>query len=172
LNISELIEQAKRGNKSALNKLLEENYKQLFGFVLKMTTDDKIAQDITQETLLKAVINISYFREKSKFSTWLFRISINVYKDYLRKNKVGNYLDNEYNVVNLRSIENDTLIKIEFENAIKELKSMPYKKRTAFILKHYYGYSLEEIALIMESPIGTVKSRIFKCIEALKKTLT
>jgi RNA polymerase sigma-70 factor (ECF subfamily) len=48
---------------------------------------------------------------------------------------------------------------------------MPYKKRTPFILKHYYGYSLEEIAIMMDCPVGTVKSRISKCIEYLNKAM-
>lgn len=171
MDIPELIEQAQKGNKSALNKLLQDNYKKLFGFVLKMTTDENIAQDITQETLLKAVVNIQSFKGRSSLSTWLFQISINIYRDYLRKNKTNDYIDDNYNAVSSENVERITMTKLEFENAMKELRSMPYKKRTAFILKHYYGYSLEEIALIMNSPVGTIKSRVFKCIEALKEAV-
>lgn len=165
-----LIEQAKMGNRSALNTLLQENYKKLYGFIIKMTTDENIAEDITQETLLKAVLNINSYKCKSSFSTWLIQISINTYKDYLRKNKLKETIE-QCEISAAENVENNTMTRLDFENAIKELKSMPYKKRTAFILKHYYGYSLEEIALLMDCPIGTVKSRINKCIEALREII-
>ena len=66
-----LIENAKSGNKDALNTLLSENYPILQGYVIKMTGNCDIAQDIVQETMLKAVINIKKFVPKAKFSTWL-----------------------------------------------------------------------------------------------------
>jgi len=166
---SELIKQAKLGNRSALNMLLQDNYKKLFGFVIKMTTDENVAEDITQETLLKAVLNINSYKCKSSFSTWLIQISINTYKDYLRKSKLVDPVEHIDETSSTDNLENNTITRIEYEKAIKELKSMPYKKRTAFILKHYYGYSLEEISILMGCPIGTVKSRINKCIEALRE---
>jgi RNA polymerase sigma-70 factor, ECF subfamily len=171
LESEDLIERAKQGNMSALNILLKDNYKKLFGFTIKMTTNKDIAEEITQETLLKAVINIKSYKNKSSFSTWLIQISINTYKDYLRKKKLidpiedHNYLEIDENV------ENKILLNMDFQKAIEELREMPYKKRTALILKHYYGYSLEEIAIIMDCPKGTVKSRISKCIEHLQKVM-
>lgn len=167
----ELIEKAKEGNKSALNTLFQLNYKMLFGFVIKMTTNETLAQDITQESLLKAVLNIRKFNGNSKFSTWLIQISINVYKDYLRKNK---NLEPQQDIIPDKDSENaeeKALMYLQFKEAIEELRRMPHKKRTAFILKHYYGYSLEEISKIMDCPTGTVKSRISTCIDSLRKSL-
>jgi len=171
VEVAELIEQAKLGNKSALNTLLQQNYKKLYGFAIKMTTDENIAEDITQETLLKAVLNINSYKYRSSFSTWLIQISINTYKDYLRKNKLIDPAECLGDIPSAENFENNAMIRLEYKEAINELKSMPYKKRTAFILKHYYGYSLEEISIMMDCPIGTVKSRINKCIERLREII-
>jgi RNA polymerase sigma-70 factor, ECF subfamily len=169
LEEKDLIEKAKEGNKSALNTLFQLNFKMLFGFVIKMTTNETLAQDITQEALLKAVLNIRKFNGNSKFSTWLIQISINVYKDYLRKNK--NLEPQEDIIPHPENAEEKAIMYLQYKEAISELSKMPYKKRTAFILKHYYGYSLEEISEIMDCPTGTVKSRISTCAESLRKTL-
>lgn len=166
----ELLEKAKMGNKSALNTLLQLNYKILFGFVIKMTGDEILAEDITQDALLKSALNIKKFKENCKFSTWLIQISVNIYKDTIKKNK---FLEFQEQIIpsHNNNPEDRALINLEYEAAIKELKELPYKQRTAFILKHYYGYSLEEISLIMDCPKGTVKSRISICLQALKKAL-
>lgn len=167
----ELIVKAKEGNKSALNSLFQLNYKMLFGFVIKMTANESIAQDITQEALLKAVLNIKKFNGESKFSTWLIQISINIYKDYLRKNK---RLESQQDIIpdkDYESTEERAMLYLQYREAIEELRKMPYKKRTAFILKHYYGFSLEEISQMVDCPTGTVKSRISNCIDSLRKNL-
>ena len=83
----ELINKAKDGNKSALNSLLQDKFDILKGYTVKMVGNPHLAQDIVQDTMLKAVININKFEPRAKFSTWLIKISTNVYKDYLRKNR-------------------------------------------------------------------------------------
>ena len=156
---------------SALNNLLQDNYKKLFGFTIKMTTNENVAEEITQETLLKAVLNIKAYKNKSSFSTWLIQISINTYRDYLRKTKHVDSIEDHSHLEAYENVENEVLSNLNFQKAIKELREIPYKKRTALILKHYYGYSLEEIAAMMNSPVGTIKSRINKCIEYLQKVM-
>jgi RNA polymerase sigma-70 factor, ECF subfamily len=168
-----LITESKKGNKSALNTLLQQNYKPLYGFVLKMTVNEDLTDDIVQDTLLKVVLNIKSFKEQCKFSTWLIQISINIYKDHVKKNK-NIEIEAEDSIISLNSkdlTEDSAILRLQLETALKSLKDMPYKKRTAFILKHYYGYSLEEISKIMDCPRGTVKSRISTTVEALRKVL-
>ncbi len=87
MNELELINKAKNGNKSALNSLLKDNLNILKGYIVKMVGDPHLAQDIIQDALLKAVLNINKFEPRAKFSTWLIKIATNVYRDYLRKNK-------------------------------------------------------------------------------------
>lgn len=167
----DLVQRAKNGNKSALNSLFQLNYKMIFGFVIKMTANETLAQDITQETFLKAVINIKKFNCNCKFSTWLIKISINLYKDYMKKNKNIEFKQDIIPIEAGESMEERIMTNLQYKEAIEELRKMSYKKRTSFILKHYYGYSLEEISEIMNCPQGTVKSRIGNCVDSLRKVL-
>lgn len=171
MNEEELIQRAKEGSKSALNLLFQINYKMIFGFAIKMTADEALAQDITQETFLRAVLNIKKFNGNSKFSTWLIKISINLYKDYMKRNKIIELRKEIVPIDESDSIEELVMTNLQYKEAIEELRKMPYKKRTSFVLKHYYGYSLEEISEIMDCPKGTVKSRISTCVDSLRKVL-
>lgn len=160
----DLIEKAKSDNISALNTLLSMNYPILQGYVVKMTGNHDIAQDIVQDTMLKAVINIKKFVPKAKFSTWLITIATNVYRDFLRKTKNSILIDETIKATDLGP-EDSVISNIEY-NAVKEiLLNLPYEKRAVFILKHYYGYKYEEIAEILKCPVGTVRSRLHYCIK-------
>ena len=167
----ELLEKSKEGNKSALNTLLQLNYKTVFGFVMKLTGNNILAQDIVQDTLLKAVLNIKKFNGTCKFSTWLIQISLNLYKDYIKRDSCLEFNEEILSNKNFNFKDEQFLSNLEFKEALTELMLLPYKQRTSFILKHYYGYSLEEISQIMNCPKGTVKSRISICITSLKKAL-
>ena len=159
-----LIENAKSGNISALNTLLSVNYPIVQGYVIKMTENNDIAQDIVQETMLKAVINIKNFIPKAKFSTWLITIATNTYRDFLRNTKNLKLIDETIKTKELNP-EDFVISNIEY-NAVKEiLLNIPYEKRAVFILKHYYGYKYEEIAQILKCPVGTVRSRLHNCIK-------
>lgn len=169
---SELLAKACQGNKSALNTLFQMHYKTLYGFLIKLTGDTYLSEDLLQETLMKAMINIETFRGQSKFSSWLIQISLNLYRNNLKKQKriFHDSIDDLY--LPSRSMENDIEVKLQLQKALQELQAMSYEKRVSFILKHYYGYSLEEISHIMNCAEGTVKSRLHNTIKILKKSLT
>lgn len=160
----ELIYKAKQGNKSALNALLTNNYTILKGYIIKMTANPELSQDILQETLLKAVININKFVPKAKFSTWLIRIATNVYIDHMRKTKQVEFID-EALESNALGPEELAISKLEYKEIIAILQSLTYEKRSVFILKHYYGYRYDEIAEILNCPVGTVRSRLHNTIK-------
>lgn len=164
MNELDLIEKAKKGNKSALNELICYNLPIVKGYIIKMTANPDISQDILQETLLKGVLNISKFKPKAKFSTYLITIATNVYRDFLRKNKNIMSIENLEHEIVCDSYEESSLSKFEYSEIIKILLSISYEKRAAFILKHYYGYKYEDIAKILKCPVGTIRSRIHNCI--------
>ena len=164
LNELELVEAAKKGNKSAQNTLCAENYNILKGYTIKMTGDPHLAQDIIQDTMLKALINISKFTPYGKFSTWLIKIATNVYRDFLRKNKVSELLEETIEATE-SNVEEITITNISYQEIMRILLCISYEKRAVFILKHYYGYKYEEISEILSCPIGTVRSRLHNCIK-------
>lgn len=167
----ELIIKAQEGNKNAMNILLQSNYKTLYGFTLKMTANEHLSQDIVQEVCLKSVINIKKFKGNSRFQSWLISIAINYYKDLIRKNKKIEFIDENVLANFTKDEENMVLDKLQVKEILLELNKLPHEKRVSFILKHYYGYSYEEISNILNCSQGTAKSRIFYTISNLKKKL-
>ena len=164
MNELELINKAKDGNKSALNSILKDNYNILKGYTVKMVGDPHLAQDIIQDALLKAVININKFEPRAKFSTWLIKIATNVYRDYLRKNKSFQLL--EENLVDKgKQVEDIVIANYEYKEIMKIILKLPYEKRAVFILKHYYGYKYQEISEILGCPLGTVRSRLHNAVK-------
>ncbi|MBU3144293.1 RNA polymerase sigma factor SigY [Clostridium sp. CF012] len=166
----ELINKAKSGNKSALNTLLKDNLNILKGYVVKMVGDPHLAQDIIQDALLKAVLNINRFEPRAKFSTWLIKIATNVYRDHLRKNK-------SYELIEVgladkgKRVVDIVISNYEYQEIVKIILELPYEKRAVFILKHYYGYKYEEISEIMGCRLGTVRSRLHNAVKYIIKEI-
>ena len=166
----ELINKAKDGNKSALNTLLKDNLNILKGYVVKMVGDPHLAQDIIQDTMLKAVLNINKFQPKAKFSTWLVKIATNVYRDYLRKNKSFELVDENFIDKGIQ-VEDRVIANYEYKEVMKIILRLPYEKRAVFVLKHYYGYKYEEISEIIDCPLGTVRSRLHNAVKYIIKEI-
>jgi RNA polymerase sigma-70 factor (ECF subfamily) len=162
----ELIEEARKGSRMALNSLLTDNYKIVLGYSIRMAGDISLAQDITQETMLKAVLNIKKFNPAAKFSSWLIKISTNLYRDYLRKNKKIVLIDEDIESVE-PGPEELALGNIQYKEIMDVLQKLSYEKRAVFILKHYHGCKYEEIAEILNCPVGTVRSRLHNCVKAI-----
>ncbi|MCR3760730.1 sigma-70 family RNA polymerase sigma factor [Clostridium felsineum] len=169
----ELVKKAQLGSSGALNTLFQMNYKLLFGFLIKTTGDISFAEDLVQETFMKAVININKFRGESKFLSWLIAIALNLYKNEVkRQSKFETKAINE--IINLKSkigFEERIGDKLEVMKALKELQKMSYEKRVTFILKYYYGYSIDEISKIIDCKEGTVKSRLHNTVKVLRSIL-
>lgn len=171
-----LINRAKEGEKEALNHLLQNNYKILYGYCVKITGDRELSLDITQETMLKAVIHLNKYKHNGKFSTFLITIATNLYRDYLRKNKrivLGEIEDEK--VIGISTAYNEPLehiIKKDDSTILREsIRKLPYEKRVPIILKYFYDYTYEEIALVMKCPVGTVRSRLHSAASELYKQL-
>ncbi|MDR5659276.1 RNA polymerase sigma factor SigY [Serpentinicella sp. ANB-PHB4] len=168
-----LVAMAQKGDRAALERLLQQNYAILKGYMIKMTLKEDLADDLTQDTLLKAMLNIQKYKPTGKFSTWLIAIGKNIYVDKLRKDKRIVPQENPtLNNVDLDSnLEEKVINKIEFEKIKQHLRLLSEEKRSVFILKHYYGYSYKEIAEIEKCPIGTVRSRLHNAINQLQQML-
>lgn len=170
LDEKKLIEKAKEGHNLSMNYLLEENYKLLYRYMLKMTGNEEITKDMVQETMIKAVSNIKKFRGDSKFSSWLIRIGINTYKNYMKKNKALTELLEPY-VACSESLEGQVEKKEQLRAIVKRLCEVKEPDRSIFILKYYEGYDYKEIAAITGVNIGTCKSKIHYLINKLRKEL-
>ncbi|AZR72097.1 RNA polymerase sigma factor SigY [Anoxybacter fermentans] len=161
----ELVQRAQKGDRKALKELLQMNYSILKGYLLKITLDPDLAADLTQETMLKAILKLQKFKGQSKFSTWLITIGSNLYRDYLKKNRHLIMVDYPERFESITEMKEAGLIIEEM------LLKLPAEKRMVLVLKHYFGYTYEEISKIIKCPVGTVKSRMYYCLEFLQNQI-
>ncbi|AEV68484.1 sigma-70 family RNA polymerase sigma factor [Acetivibrio clariflavus] len=167
-----LLEKARSGDRKSLELLLYDNYKIVYGYLLKLTMNEEVTKDLTQDVMMKAILNIKKFKGESKFSTWLISIASNLYKNYIRKNKkISNKTIEDLSLKDSQDIEHAVINKDTVKRIGKLLMDFPYEKRMVFILKNYYDYSYEEISKILKCPIGTVRSRLHYCIEKLRNLI-
>ncbi|MEK3882488.1 RNA polymerase sigma factor SigY [Paenibacillus sp. PL2-23] len=167
---STIVRQAIRGDIQSLSELLGQHYAFLYQYVLKLTMDKSKAEDITQETMLKAIEKIGTYRAKSKFSTWLIAIASRLVIDRARRSQRERKYVQEEGA--LRQLRYESLVRMnEWPAALEALGQLDQQQRMTVLLKYYYGYSQEEIAEMLDIPLGTVKSRIHAGIQLLRKEL-
>lgn len=177
-----LITKALQGDQQAYTDLLARYRGPLYTLLFRMVRNKEETEDLVQEAFMKAFGSLGTFNEEFAFSTWLYKIAINNTIDHLRKKRLRTYsldkpiqsrvgeVKREYPDVTwaadkeVLSAEKSAII----ERAIAEL---PEKYRVAIILRHTEEKSYEEIAEILNIPLGTVKARIFRAREALKRKL-
>lgn len=178
----QLVERVQRGDKTAFDALVRKYQHKIVKLVSRYVYEPAEAQDIAQETFIKAYRALPRFRGDSAFYTWIYRIAINTAKNYLVANSrrpVDQQLDlqdPEQYEMNARLKNVDTPesmlltdeIQATVEGAIQEL---PEELRTAIVLRELEGMSYEEIAVAMDCPVGTVRSRIFRAREAISERL-
>lgn len=157
------------GDESVFSELLKRHKEKVRNIIYITLSNTDGVDDIAQEVFITVYRHLKSFRFESQFTTWLYRITINKCKDHLRKKNIRSIflpLKDEEPV--FESINENTDIKHIVRNAIETL---PDKLRIPLVLKDLEGFSYQEIADTMECEIGTVKSRIFRAREALKKIL-
>ncbi|NBI12764.1 RNA polymerase sigma factor RpoE [[Haemophilus] felis] len=173
-----LVERAQQGDKKAFNLLVARYQNKVAGLLTRYVSHNDIP-DVVQESFIKAYRSLDSFRGDSAFYTWLYRITVNTAKNYLtaqgRRPPTEDILADEaesYDMGgNLREVEtpenqmlSNELKKIVFDT----INSLQADLRTAITLREIEGLSYEEIADIMDCPVGTVRSRIFRAREIIE----
>ena len=178
----QLVERVRKGDKRAFDLLVIKYQHKILGLVGSYVHDFQEVQDVTQEAFIKAYRAMGQFRGDSAFYTWLYRIAINTAKNHLVSKgrrppdtDVDVYdaesYDNTYPLKDLETPENN-LQKSQVEEAIfGVIKTLPDELRTAVTLREFEGLSYEEIAQVMDCPVGTVRSRIFRAREAIDRVI-
>ncbi len=172
----QLVERVLKGDKRAFDLLVLKYQFRLQAIVSRFIRDSDEVADVTQEAFIKAYRALPKFRGDSQFYTWLYRIAINTAKNYLvSKNRrpantdidIGDaeqFADND-KLIDETSPENSMMTE-ELAQVIKDsLNQLTEDLRTALTLREFEGMSYEEIAAIMDCPVGTVRSRIFRARE-------
>lgn len=178
----DLVLRVQQGDKSAFDLLVIKYQYKIVQLVNRYVKDPSEAQDVAQESFIKAYRAIGNFRGDSAFYTWLYRIAINTAKNYLvaRARRSSDYeidIDDAEQIQNAPELKGmDTpeqhLLNEEILETIKSaIEKLPEEMRIAITLREFEGMSYEEIAEAMDCPVGTVRSRIFRAREAIDNKL-
>lgn len=178
----QLVERVQRGDKNAFNLLVLKYQSKVISLISRYVRNQADVTDVAQEAFIKAYRALPNFRGESAFYTWLYRMAVNTAKNYLVSqgrrapaNDVdaedAEYYEGSDALKEFASPErlmlSDEIKKVVFET----LETLPEELRMAISLRELDGMSYEDIAIIMDCPVGTVRSRIFRAREAIDKKL-
>lgn len=177
-----LVERVQKGDKRAFDLLVKKYQHKIIALVGRYIQDQHEMQDVAQEAFIKAYRALGNFRAESAFYTWMYRIAINTAKNHLvsrGRRPPGTDVDideAEIYSVTPQMKDSDTpeanLMRDELEERIfTAIRQLPDDLKTAISLREFDGMSYEEIAEVMQCPVGTVRSRIFRAREAIDKAI-
>ena len=174
----EIVKRVQQGDKDAYQLLVIKYQRKITYLVSKYVKHSGDVADVSQEVFIRAYRGLANFRGESAFYTWLYRIGINTSKNYLIE-RSRKHADATVDVDDAECYEGNEALKSNASpernilrdelkaTLVKALESLPEELKVAISLREFDGMSYEEIASIMDCPIGTVRSRIFRAREAL-----
>ena len=178
----QLVERVQRGDKAAFNLLVKKYQQKVVNLVARYVNNPGDVPDVAQEAFIKAYRALPTFRGESAFYTWLYRIAVNTAKNYLTSqgrrppssdveaDEAESYGGGEA-LQEVSTPENLALTDEIKRTVFSAIEALPEDLRTSITLRELEGLSYEEIAEIMDCPVGTVRSRIFRAREAIDKKL-
>jgi len=179
----QLVERAQKGDKKAFDVLVGKYRRKLERLLSRSIRDPAEIEDVAQEVFIKAYRALPSFRGDSAFYTWLYRIGINTANNHLVSKGRRAPTSTEYDAEEAESFEDavylrdintpeSLLLSRQIGDTIHAaIEGLPDELRTAIVLRELEGHSYEEIAQMMDCPIGTVRSRIFRAREAVAERL-
>ncbi|TQS71065.1 RNA polymerase sigma factor SigW [Ornithinibacillus gellani] len=180
--IRDKIKQVKKGDQAAYEDVVLFFQNKIYQHCFRMLGNAHEAEDIAQEAFIRAYVNIHSYDENRKFSTWLYRIATNLSIDRMRKRKPDFHLDAEIagtdgldmysQLATDEKLPEEEVQSMELQSYIQhEINELPAIYRTIIMLRYLEEFSLQEISEILDIPLGTVKTRIHRGREALRKKL-
>jgi RNA polymerase sigma-70 factor (ECF subfamily) len=176
----ELVARSKTGDTESFNQLVKRWERPIFALAYRTLGREEDARDVTQETFLRAFRALSGFKGDAKFSSWLYRIALNLCRDWMRKDRraplvaVPDGVDVEDLAAERGPTETveDLAARAELSREVaKAMTHLPAEQRQAIILKEYHGLTFQEIADLMQCPLSTVKTRVYQGLSTLRKQL-
>lgn len=176
-----LIEKILKGEKRSFEEIMRKYNKRIFNFTMRMVRNEQVAIELTQDFFIKIFTKLQKYNFEYKFSTWAYRICYNLVIDYIRKNQT--YVDSldddrsykKYAYMNKNSIKEDGADVFEREEVKsylwKTVNLLPVKYKELILLRYIQELKYDEISEVTSLPIGTVKNRIFKAKDLLRKEI-
>ena len=166
----DLIIKAIAGSDDAFTELFQRYYSFLYKYLLKLTLNEELSRDLAQETMIKCYTNLSSFKGEGKFSTWMISIASRLYIDSIRKKqreekKISKVIHHLSRQLSWRAQTHG----LEWSDSFTDFNQLEADVRIPILLRHYYGYTYDEIGVMLGIKTGTVKSRVHSGIKRLKK---
>jgi RNA polymerase sigma-70 factor (ECF subfamily) len=172
------------GDQDAFRALVERHGRRLFRLAYRMTGNENDAEDVVQETFLRAYRRLDRFESRANFGTWLYRIGVNCSLDMMRKRKTESSQrvqasgddpeasDPLDNVVSTDPAPDRMMLSAEVKEKVQEaMKALSPVERTAFVLRHFEGHSIEEIGKSLGLGAGATKNSVFRAVQKLRRQL-
>ena len=180
-----LVLRAQANDRAAFNEIVLRYKSKVYNYVFRMVHSPLDAEDLTQETFVRAYTSIRSFQSRASLNTWLFRIAMNLCIDFSRKNKKtqgmtislsqdgdGEEDDSQRDIPDLSYDPQRLVLNKELGTHLNQaLMDLPIKLRTVVLMYDIEGLAYEEIASVIGCPLGTVKSRLFNARSALREKL-
>jgi RNA polymerase sigma-70 factor (ECF subfamily) len=176
----ELVARARGGDLDSFNQLVLRWERPIYALAYRVIGREEDARDVAQETFLRAFRALGGFKGEAKFSSWLYRITLNLCRDWIRRERRTpvaqapegvDLIELASESTPVESIE-DLVSRKELGRAVaKAMWSLPDEQRTAIILKEYQGLTFQEIADLLNCPLSTVKTRLYQGLSVLRRQL-
>ena len=176
----ELVARSIRGDHESFNELILRWERPIYALAYRTIGREEDARDVCQETFLRAFRSLAGFRGQSKFSSWLYRIALNLCRDWMRRERRTPVVQPPEDVDLLElaaaaepaeSIE-DLVARQDLTRLVERaMAALPPEQRTAIVLKEYHGLTFQEIADLVGCPLSTVKTRLYQGLTVLRREL-
>jgi len=165
----DLIERARRGQVEAFNVLVSRWEKRIYNYLLRLAPDAEEAFDLAQETFLKAYQSLGRLDDPARFGPWLYRIAHNVAISLLRRKRPEGEAPEQ-----ATGLKGDFgMVAVETSLAVRQaLGALTAEQRQAVLLKVCDGFKFEEIGAILDTPVSTIKSRVYTALDVMRGVLT
>jgi RNA polymerase sigma-70 factor (ECF subfamily) len=180
LTDEELVALSRTGDAESFNQLVRRWERPIFALAYRTLGREEDARDVTQETFLRAFRALPGFKGDAKFSSWLYRIALNLCRDWIRRDRRAPMVDVPEGVeihelaADRRDVTSaeDLAARAELSEAVATaMKLLPSEQRDAIILKEYQGMTFQEIADLMKIPLSTAKTRLYQGLTLLRRHL-
>jgi len=176
----ELVARSQRGDVESFNQLIMRWERPIYALAYRVIGREEEARDVCQEAFLRAFRALPGFKGQAKFSSWLYRITLNLCRDWIRRQRRApvSQLPEDMDVLEMaaaqgpvESIE-DLVARRELSAVVEEAMALlPEEQRTAIVLKEYHGMTFQEIADLQGCPLSTVKTRLYQGLSVLRRQL-
>ena len=178
------VARARAGDSDAFRVLVERHSRSLFRLAFRMTGNQQDAEDVVQESFLRAYKQLAKFDERASFGTWLYRIAANCSLDLVRSRKrrsehlapqesAGSEMDDPVSLLPSQAPTPDRLaLSSEVGERVKQaMEELSPTERTAFVLRHFEGMCMEEVSRVLDCQPGAAKHSVFRAVQKLRRAL-